>query len=36
LSEHPRHDELRSWLSQELARPEHRQSAAIILPMLGT
>ena len=35
LSEHPRPDELRSWLSQELARPEHRQSASVILPMLG-
>jgi len=34
VSEHPRPDELRSWLAQELARPEHRQSASVILPML--
>ena len=35
LSEHPRPDELRLWLSEELALPEHRQSASVILPMLG-
>jgi hypothetical protein len=35
LLEHPRPDELHAWLSQELARPEHRQSAAVILPMIG-
>ena len=35
LSEHPRSDELRAWLSLELARPEHRQSASVILPMIG-
>ncbi len=35
LSEHPRPDELHSHLSQELARPEHQQSASVILPMLG-
>jgi tetratricopeptide (TPR) repeat protein len=35
LSEHPRPDELRLWLSQELARPEHHQSAGVILPMIG-
>jgi tetratricopeptide (TPR) repeat protein len=35
LSEHPRPDELRAWLSQELARSEHRQSASVILPMIG-
>ena len=35
LLEHPRTDELRAWLSLELARPEHRQSASVILPMIG-
>ena len=35
LSEHPRPDELRAWLSRELVRPEHRQSASVILPMIG-
>ena len=35
LSEHPRPDELRTWLSRELVRPEHRQSASVILPMIG-
>ena len=35
LSEHPRPDELRLWLSEELALSEHRQSASVILPMLG-
>jgi tetratricopeptide (TPR) repeat protein len=35
LSEHPRPDELRIWLSQELAQPEHHQSAGVILPMIG-
>ena len=35
LSEHPRPEELRTWLSQELARPEHQRSASVILPMIG-
>ena len=35
LSEHPRPDELREWLSLELAQPEHRQSASVIQPMIG-
>lgn len=35
LLEHPRPDELQAWLSLELARPEHRQSASVILPMIG-
>jgi len=35
LSQHPRGDELRSWLSLELTKPEHRQSASVILPMIG-
>jgi hypothetical protein len=35
LSDHPRPDELRAWLSNELARPEHRRAASVILPLLG-
>jgi len=35
LAEHPRPEELRTWLAQELARPERRQSAAVMLPLLG-
>jgi hypothetical protein len=34
LAEHPRQDELRAWLSEELARPERRPAAAVINPML--
>jgi tetratricopeptide (TPR) repeat protein len=34
LTEHPRPDALRTWLSQELAQPEHRGAATVILPML--
>jgi hypothetical protein len=34
LAEHPRPEELRAWLSEELARPEHRPAAAVINPML--
>jgi tetratricopeptide (TPR) repeat protein len=36
LSEHPRPDELRAWLSQELARPAHANAAKTIGPMLST
>jgi tetratricopeptide (TPR) repeat protein len=35
LSEHPRPEELRAWLLLELTRPEHRQSASVIQPMIG-
>jgi len=34
LAEHPGPDALRTWLSEELARPEHRPAAAVINPML--
>ena len=34
LAEHPRPEELRAWLSEELARPKHRPAAAVINPML--
>ena len=36
LSDHPQPDELRAWLSQELARPEHVSAAMTIGPMLST
>ena len=34
LSEHPLPDKLRTWLSQELARPEHANAAKTIGPLL--
>jgi tetratricopeptide (TPR) repeat protein len=34
LAEHPRPDELRSWLEDELARPDHGNASAVLLPML--
>jgi tetratricopeptide (TPR) repeat protein len=35
LAEHPQPDELRAWLAEELAQPEHGRAAAVLLPMLG-
>ena len=35
LAEHPRPDELRAWLDEELAQPEHGKAAAVMQPMLG-
>ena len=35
LSEHPKSDELRAWLAEELTQPDHERAAAVLLPMLG-
>jgi tetratricopeptide (TPR) repeat protein len=35
LAEHPRPDDLRVWLTEEIAQPNHGGAAAVLLPILG-